>query len=111
MKKETDFCGSRFSFIRTVKGRNLRGNGNCALRFRGLGFHRSGKGTFGVEDSTCRAVPLHLEVINTVEVGKLITCYQSVSFPLYSVSQLTCVWGLLGLKFLCQWILVGCWTR
>lgn len=65
MKKETDFCGSRFSFIRTAKDRNLQGNGNCALRFRGLDFHRLGKGTFGVEDSTCRAVPLHLEVINT----------------------------------------------
>lgn len=37
----------------------------------------------------------------------LITCYQSVSFPLYSVSQLTWILGLLALKFLCQWILVG----
>lgn len=65
IKKETDFYGSGFSFIRTVKGRNVRGSGNCVLPFRGLGFYRSGKGTFGVEDSTCRAVPLHLEVINT----------------------------------------------
>lgn len=65
MKIKRDFYGSRFSFIRTLKDRNLRGNGNCMLPFRGLGFYRLGKGTFGVKDSTCGAVPLHLEVINT----------------------------------------------